>query len=138
MRLSRCCRENACALESPEELHRRHTPREFIIAFSLALSWRFSFEYGERRPIGGQEVKEKGDYVRKSLAGLPGVTEVTGMGLMIGVGLAKNLAEAVEACRKKGVLVLTAHDRMRLLPPLNIPFPVLREGIERIKEVIGE
>ena len=85
-----------------------------------------------------QEVKEKGDYVRKSLAGLPGVTEVTGMGLMIGVGLAKNLAEAVEACRQKGVLVLTAHDRMRLLPPLNIPFPVLREGIERIKEVIGE
>ncbi len=85
-----------------------------------------------------QEVKEKGDYVRKSLAGLSGVTEVTGMGLMIGVGLAKNLAEAVEACRKKGVLVLTAHDRMRLLPPLNIPFPVLREGIERIKEVIGE
>lgn len=50
-----------------------------------------------------QEVKEKGDYVRKSLAGLPGVTEVTGMGLMIGVGLAKNLAEAVEACpAKKG------------------------------------
>ena len=58
--------------------------------------------------------------------------------LMIGVGLAKNLAEAVEACRQKGVLVLTTHDRMRLLPPLNIPFPVLREGIERIKEVIGE
>ncbi len=83
-----------------------------------------------------QEVKEKGDYIRESLEGLPDVEEVTGMGLMIGVKLKKDLAQAVAACREKGVLVLTAHDKMRLLPPLNITFPVLQEAVARIKEVI--
>ncbi len=83
-----------------------------------------------------QEVREKGAYIRESLSGLPGVLEVTGMGLMVGVRLAGDLARTVEACREKGVLVLTAHDKLRLLPPLNISFPVLADAMARIREVI--
>lgn len=83
-----------------------------------------------------QEVTEKGQYIRRELEALPGVEEVTGMGLMIGVKLKKNLADVVAACRAKGVLVLTAHDKMRLLPPLNIPQPVLEQAVTIIKEVI--
>ena len=83
------------------------------------------------------EVTEKGQYIYNELSALDGVEEVTGMGLMIGIKLKKNLAETMAACRDKGVLVLTAHDKMRLLPPLNIPFDVLKEAVEIIKEVIN-
>ena len=83
------------------------------------------------------EVAEKGQYICNELSALDGVEEVTGMGLMIGIKLKKNLAETMAACRDKGVLVLTAHDKMRLLPPLNIPFDVLKEAVEIIKEVIN-
>lgn len=84
------------------------------------------------------EVTEKGDYIRRELEGLSGVEAVTGMGLMVGVKLKKDLSETVARCREKGVLVLTAHDRLRLLPPLNIPFPVLKQAVAIIKEVIEE
>ena len=57
---------------------------------------------------------------------------------MIGVKLKKDLAEVVERCRERGVLVLTAHDKLRLLPPLTIPFPTLQQAVEIIKEVIEE
>ena len=82
------------------------------------------------------EVTEKGEYIRKELSVLEGVEEVTCMGLMIGIKLKKPVGEVMAACRDKGVLVLTAHDKMRLLPPLNIPFDVLKEAVEIIKEVI--
>lgn len=85
-----------------------------------------------------REVEEKGRYIRKELEGLPGVEAVTGLGLMVGVKLKKDLAQAVERCREKGVLVLTAHDKLRLLPPLNIPFEVLKQAVDIIKEVIEE
>lgn len=83
-----------------------------------------------------KEVTEKGNYVKQELSQLTGVEEVTGLGLMIGVKLKKDLAQTVTACREKGVLVLTAHDKMRLLPPLNIPFEVLKEAVAVLKEVI--
>lgn len=82
------------------------------------------------------EVEEKGQYIRGQLEGLDGVEEVTGLGLMVGIRLKKDLAAVVAACRERGVLVLTAHDKMRLLPPLNIPWPVLEQAITIIKEVI--
>ncbi len=84
------------------------------------------------------QVAEKGAFIRRELEGLRGVEEVTGMGLMTGVKLKKDLNETVARCRDKGVLVLTAHDRLRLLPPLNIPFPVLEQAVAIIKEVIEE
>lgn len=84
------------------------------------------------------EVTEKGRYIQTELAGLANVEAVTGMGLMIGVRLKKDLAQTVERCRERGVLVLTAHDKLRLLPPLNIPFTVLKKAVDIIKEVIEE
>lgn len=85
-----------------------------------------------------KEVSRKGEYIRSELMQCSGVETVTGMGLMIGIQCKKNLAAAVAECRDKGVLVLTAHDKMRLLPPLNIPDEVLRHAIDVIKEVLGE
>ena len=79
------------------------------------------------------EVKAKGAYVREALTGAPGVEALSGMGLMIGVKTAKPAGEVVNACIEKGVLCLTAKDKVRLLPALNIPMDVLKKAVEILK-----
>lgn len=79
------------------------------------------------------QVKAKGDYVVSTLKGTPGVENVTGMGLMIGVKTAKPAGEVVSACMEQGVLCLTAKDKVRLLPALNIPMELLQEAVEILK-----
>jgi acetylornithine/N-succinyldiaminopimelate aminotransferase len=81
-------------------------------------------------------VREKGAYIKKELEACENVEFVSGMGLMIGVKLKKDLATVVAGCVANGVLVLTANGLLRLLPPLNIPMDVLKKGIATIKEVI--
>lgn len=81
------------------------------------------------------EVREKSAWVFEELTGAPGIESVAGMGLMIGVKPQYRSARAVaEACIARGVIVLTAHDRVRLLPALNIPFDLLKQGIAVLKE----
>lgn len=81
-------------------------------------------------------VKSKSEYIFGALAGAPGVESVSGLGLMIGVKTVKDADEVIAACREKGVLVIKAHDRVRLLPALNIPDDLLREAVDVIKEVV--
>ena len=79
-------------------------------------------------------VKEKGDWLRAQFEGAPGVESVSGMGLMIGIKpSAKPAAEVVKACMDAGVLCLTAKDRVRLLPALNIPQALLERAAAVIK-----
>ena len=80
-----------------------------------------------------QEVKEKSTYVFQTLEGAPGVESVSGMGLMIGIKTEKPAADVVKACMENGVLCLTAKDKVRLLPALNIPMPVLEKAVDVIK-----
>lgn len=84
------------------------------------------------------EVKEKSDYIFDALNGAKGVQSVSGMGLMIGIKTEKAAKEVVLACMEKGVLCLTAKDKVRLLPALNIPMDVLKQAIETIKAVCAE
>ena len=58
--------------------------------------------------------------LRAGLAKLPHVTEVSGLGLMVGIALEEGMSAANvrTACEKEGLLVLTAKTRLRLLPPL--------------------
>ena len=60
------------------------------------------------------------------------------MGLMIGIKTVKPAKEVVAACMDKGVLCLTAKDKVRLLPALNIPMDVLKQAVEVIKSVCEE
>ena len=85
-----------------------------------------------------QQVKEKSDYVFQTLTGSKGVESVTGMGLMIGIKTVKPAKEVVNACMARGVLSLTAKDKVRLLPALNIPMEQLQQAVEVIKSVCGE
>ena len=79
------------------------------------------------------QVKEKSDYVFSALQGAEGVESVSGMGLMIGVKTVKPAGDVVKACLENGVLCLTAKDKVRLLPALNIPMETLQKAVEIIK-----
>ena len=83
-------------------------------------------------------VKEKSRFVFDSLKGAKGIESVSGMGLMIGIKPEKNALDIVKKCIEKGVLCLTAKDKIRLLPALNIPMDILSEAIEIIKNVCAE
>lgn len=80
------------------------------------------------------QVQEKSDYIFQQLQGAEGVETVTGKGLMIGIKTVKPAKEVVAACMEKGVLCLTAKDKVRLLPPLNIPVPLLKQALDIIAE----
>ena len=84
------------------------------------------------------DVKEKSAYVFRALSGAKGIESVTGMGLMIGIKTGKPAKEVVTACMEQGVLCLTAKDKVRLLPALNIPMEQLQQAVEVIKAVCEE
>ncbi|HOJ47425.1 MAG TPA: aspartate aminotransferase family protein [Bacillota bacterium] len=84
------------------------------------------------------EVNKKSEYLKTTLSALKNVTQVAGMGLMLGIKTAKDPKEVANECIKKGVLVLTAKDKVRLLPALNIPFDVLKKGVAILSEVIEQ
>ena len=79
------------------------------------------------------EVREKGRMVREILKDAPGIESVTGLGLMLGIKTKKPAPEVIAACIENGVLCLSAKDKVRLLPALNIPEDVLRRAVEIIK-----
>lgn len=84
------------------------------------------------------QVREKGDYLRGALLQMRGVKSVAGLGLMLGVETEKPAAQVVEACMARGVLTLTAKNKVRLLPALNIPFELLEEAVAIMKGVLEE
>lgn len=84
------------------------------------------------------EVQKKSAYVFKSLTNAPGIESVTGLGLMIGVKPVAPAAEVVKACMERGVLCLTAKNKVRLLPALNIPMEDLKFAVETIRTVAAE
>ncbi len=84
-----------------------------------------------------QEVQQKSAYVFNQLKDAPGVKAVSGRGLMIGILPEKPASEVVGECLKNGVLCLTAHDRVRLLPALNIPMNVLKEAVAVLKAALS-
>jgi acetylornithine/N-succinyldiaminopimelate aminotransferase len=83
-------------------------------------------------------VKAKSKLVFETLEDQKGIESVSGMGLMIGIKTEKNAKEVVLKCMEKGVLCLTAKDKVRLLPALNIDEEVLKEALEVIKSVCAE
>ena len=84
------------------------------------------------------KVKRRSGYVMASLYGAPGIEGVSGMGLMIGIKTTAPAGEVVKRCMEKGVLCLTAKDKVRLLPALNIPMDDLEYAVETIKEICKE
>ena len=83
-------------------------------------------------------VEERSAYIKQELAGAKGVLGVSGLGLMLGIQTEKNASDIIAACREKGVLVIKAKDKLRLLPALNIPMEQLQKAVAVIKECGAE
>ena len=86
-----------------------------------------------------KEVNEKGEYIREKLKTMANVSEVRGMGMMIGIVTEKdNAKEIAKKCVENGLLILTAKNLLRLLPPLNITYEEIDRGLDILKKVMEE
>ena len=83
-------------------------------------------------------VKEKSRYIFGELEGAKGVKSVTGLGLMIGIECERPASEIIEECRRNGVLVIKAKQKIRLLPALNIDDDSLIKAIKILKEACAK
>ena len=84
-----------------------------------------------------EAVTAKGEYIREALADIPQIEEITGKGLMIGLKLKdKKASDAVSQAMSEGLLLLTAKDRVRLLPPLTITYEEIDRGLEILKKIL--
>lgn len=83
------------------------------------------------------EVQGKGAYLKAHIERIKNVTSVSGMGLMIGISTTKSAKEVAAKCLEKGLIVLTAHEKVRLLPPLIITKAEMEFAIKTLNEVIG-
>lgn len=80
------------------------------------------------------EVEKKSQYIINELSAVKGVKGITGLGLMLGVETEKDVNEVLSLCQQNGVLPIKAKNKLRLLPPLNIPFEDLEKAINIIKK----
>ncbi len=84
-----------------------------------------------------KEVAEKGKYLREKLLEISEITSVDGMGLMLGAALkTKSAADVVKAALDKGLLLLTAKEKVRFLPPLTITYEEIDKGISILKDIL--
>lgn len=85
-----------------------------------------------------EAVAAKGEYLKEKLLELPQVKSVSGMGLMLGVEIeGKEAGQVVKDALEGGLMILTAKDKVRLLPPLTITYDELDEGIEILKKALA-
>ena len=85
------------------------------------------------------EINKKAEYFRAKLAEIDEVEGVDGLGLMIGVRLrTKKAADILVKCAVKGLLILTAKEKLRFLPPLNITYENIDKGMSILKEILDE
>lgn len=81
------------------------------------------------------EVEKKGEYIKEKLLSF-GIKDVSGKGLMIGFLADKDSGEIIKEAREKGVLLLKAKNKVRLLPPLNITYEEIDKALEVISSVL--
>lgn len=84
------------------------------------------------------EVQIKHDYIINRLDNIEGVSSVTGLGLMIGIlHKTKSAQDISRDCMEQGLIVLTAKDKIRLLPPLNISISELEKGMDILVNILN-
>ena len=100
-----------------------------------------------------RNVNARAAQLREGLASLPHVASVSGMGLMVGIAFADDVkaadvraawgfsvwppADVLAACREKGLLVLTAKTRLRLLPPLILSEADVAKALAILDDVLS-
>lgn len=85
------------------------------------------------------EVCKKGAYIKQRLLTMKHVEGVDGLGLMLGISLCDcKASDIANACLAKGLLVLTAKDKLRLLPPLNISDDEIQQAMDILEIVLNQ
>ena len=85
-----------------------------------------------------QGVRERSKKIVDTLTGKKGVKAVTGMGLLLGIDPVRPAGDVISECMERGVLVLSAHGKVRLLPALNIPMDLLEKALDVLVDVLGK
>ena len=89
------------------------------------------------------DVNRKGDYIRNSISGwkIPIVTDVRGLGLMIGTEIAETIKpfDIEKRCLEKGLCVsIAGANVIRFLPPLTITDEEMDAGLAIFRSVLEE
>lgn len=82
-------------------------------------------------------VRERSQRIVSTLTGKKGVKSVSGLGLLLGIDPERDCGTVINECLEEGVLVLSAHGKVRLLPALNIPLDQLDQALAVLVDVLG-
>lgn len=84
-------------------------------------------------------VNKKGEHLDSRLRAIDGVKNVRRMGLMVGIELENADAHQIAAkCVENGLLIITAKDLLRMLPPLVITVDELDEAVDILEKTLKE
>lgn len=83
-------------------------------------------------------VNEKGAYLEERLRKINGVKNVRRMGLMVGIEIEGDAHEIAAKCVSNGLLIITAKDLLRMLPPLVITREELDRAVEILEKTLEE
>lgn len=84
-------------------------------------------------------VNKKGEHLESRLRAVDGVKNVRRMGLMVGIELENADAHQIAAkCVENGLLIITAKDLLRMLPPLVITVDELDEAVDILEKTLKE
>jgi predicted acetylornithine/succinylornithine family transaminase len=84
-----------------------------------------------------RNVRDRGAELREAIGAMPGVLEVRGAGLLVGVLLDRPAGPVVDACRDEGLVVLSAGpDVVRLAPPLVVTAAEVEEALAALGTVL--
>lgn len=84
------------------------------------------------------QVTEKGQYITEKLLNMDGVQAVSGKGLMLGISLSEGLdaKTVLGICAERGLIILTAKEKLRMLPPLTITYEEIDKGLAILETAI--
>ena len=84
------------------------------------------------------QVERMGAYLTQQLLAMPRVASVEGLGMMLGITLQEGISgQLAAACLEAGVMVLTAKEKLRLLPPLTLTKAEADLGLERMAKALS-
>ena len=85
------------------------------------------------------EVNKKGAYIEEKVLKFENVKNVRRMGLMIGIELKSGNAHDIAVkCVENGLLIITAKDLLRMLPPLVITYDEIDEALKILETTLKE
>lgn len=85
------------------------------------------------------DVNKKGVYIEEKVSKFENVKNVRRMGLMIGIELESGNAHDIAVkCVENGLLIITAKDLLRMLPPLVITYDEIDEALKILENTLKE